>query len=295
MWKIFAVPRQIAAILAHPLNEGAAVRTVARWAGWQIGSRLLHEPILMPFVAGTRLAITSGMTGATGNIYFGLAEYVDMAFAAHLLEPGSLFVDVGANIGSYSILAAGHASSDVIAIEPIPKTFQRLQLNVRINDLGQRIETLCCGLGAETGTLRFIDNRDTTNRVAIDGEAGTPIPIRTLDDILDGRVPRLIKIDVEGFEMQVLKGSSRVLREKDLLGLIIENNEHSRLYGNEPDGVRNHLSNLGFEEIGYEPFSRKIFVSPNSTNANAIFVRNRAAVEPLVRAAPALQVNGRSI
>lgn len=50
------------------------------------------------------------MTGATGNWYCGLQEYEDMSFVLHALRPGDLFVDVGANIGSYSILAAGGSS-----------------------------------------------------------------------------------------------------------------------------------------------------------------------------------------
>jgi hypothetical protein len=49
---------------------------------------------------------TSGMTGATGNLYVGLHEFEEMAFLLHFLRPGDLFADVGANVGSYTILAA---------------------------------------------------------------------------------------------------------------------------------------------------------------------------------------------
>lgn len=90
----------------HPLNRGARLAAIGRVLRWQIASRLMPGPIALPFVNGTYLFATRGMTGATGNWYCGLHEYEDMSFVMHSLRSGDLFVDVGANIGSYSILAA---------------------------------------------------------------------------------------------------------------------------------------------------------------------------------------------
>ena len=73
------------------------------------------------------------MTGATGNIYAGLHEFNDMAFCLHLLRSGDLFVDVGANIGSYTVLASKVAGANSITLEPVPQTFERLKRNVNIN------------------------------------------------------------------------------------------------------------------------------------------------------------------
>lgn len=57
------------------------------------------------------------MTGATGNIYVGLHEFEDMAFLLHVLRRTDLFVDVGANIGSYTILAGGAAGAKLLLNE----------------------------------------------------------------------------------------------------------------------------------------------------------------------------------
>ena len=62
------------------------------------------------------------MTGATGNIYAGLHEFVDMAFCLHLLRSGDLFVDVGANIGSYTVLASKVAGANSVTLELILKS-----------------------------------------------------------------------------------------------------------------------------------------------------------------------------
>ena len=90
---------------------------------WQVGSRLLPLGSTLPYVGDTRLFVTRGMTGATGNWYCGLHEVDEMGFVLHALRPGDLFVDVGANIGSYTVLAAGAVGADAIAVEPVPTTF----------------------------------------------------------------------------------------------------------------------------------------------------------------------------
>ena len=68
----------------------------------QIGSRLVPGPVLVPFVDSCSLFAQAGMTGITQNIYVGLAEFREMAFLLHVLRPDDLFVDVGANIGTWA-------------------------------------------------------------------------------------------------------------------------------------------------------------------------------------------------
>ena len=92
-------------IWSQPLNKDARLRAVLRFFRWQIASRLIKCSIAMPFVEDTLLLATSGMAGATLNWYNGLHEPREMGFALHLLRPGDLFVDVGANVGSYTVLA----------------------------------------------------------------------------------------------------------------------------------------------------------------------------------------------
>ena len=104
-------------IAGHPLTRDQKVRAFCRFLCWQIKCRLQRE-VIVPWIAGTNLAVRRGMAGATGNIYCGLHEFEDMAFLLHLLRPEDTFVDVGANIGSYTILAAGVCRARSIAFEP---------------------------------------------------------------------------------------------------------------------------------------------------------------------------------
>lgn len=94
-------------ILDHPLNHDRKWAAFLRWLRWQLGSRLLPGAVLVPFVEDVALLVKPGMTGATGNVYCGLHEFEDMALVLHALRPDDLFVDIGANIGSYAMLGGG--------------------------------------------------------------------------------------------------------------------------------------------------------------------------------------------
>ncbi len=218
---------------------------------WQIGSRILKSPAVMPFVEDSVLVVERGMTGATGNIYCGLHEFADMAFVLHVLRSGDLLVDVGANIGSYTVLAAKVAGADCLALEPVPDTFAKLQRNLRINDLGSRVEAFQCAAGSGTATLCFSADQDTTNRVVDESYRGKKIhvPVQTLDDLLAKRPAFLWKVDVEGFEREVLEGAKQALRNPNLHAVLLE--------GDDPQ-ITATMSGVGFVRGCYHPFDREI-------------------------------------
>ncbi len=165
----------------------------SRYARWQISSRLALGPSLVPLVNGTQLIVTSGMTGATGNIYTGLNEFFDCAFLLHLLRPADVFVDVGANVGVYTVLASGVVGAYTVSIEPIPQTFAKLSVNLRVNDIADRVKSCNVGLGRANGTLRFTKDIDTCNHVVTDSGFDGPtidVSVRSLDEISGTRIQR---------------------------------------------------------------------------------------------------------
>jgi len=118
------------------------------------------------WIEGSKLIARNGMTGATGNIYCGLHEFADMAFVLHLLRPDDLFVDVGANVGSYTVLASTVCGARTIAIEPDPETARSLQRNIDANGIGDRVAIVQAAVGDRRGRTHFTVGNDTTNRVA---------------------------------------------------------------------------------------------------------------------------------
>jgi FkbM family methyltransferase len=278
-------------IWSHPLNRGARIASLARFVRWQIGSRLVPQLIALPYVNETTLLTSVGMTGATGNWYCGLQEYQDMAFILHALRPEDLFLDIGANIGSYTVLASGAVGASSIAVEPIPETAKVLEANVGINGLGGRVEVRRLALSDEAGKLRFTSGFDACNRVAgtDETEGVIEVPVTMLDILCADRVPTIIKIDVEGHEMAVIAGGTRTLRDPRVLAVVMETNGSGRRYGVDDADLSQRMAQFGFQACGYDPFTRSLGPPPPAGN-NTIFVRNPAAMTTRIVAAPRYQL-----
>lgn len=279
-------------VWTHPLNEHARLAALGRVLYWQLRSRAGAAAVPLPFVDRTRLLATRGMHGATGNWYCGLHEAAEMAFALHLLRPGDLFVDAGANIGSYTVLAAGAAGARVLAVEPVPQTFARLQANIRHNALDGRVRACAIGLWDAPGRLRFSTDRGTENRVVEAGD-GTPVdvPVARLDDLLGNEAPLLIKIDVEGHELAVLRGAPRCLAEPRLQALIVET-DAARGLADDVEVVRGVLADAGFRPFRYDFRARRL--EPETADRrNVLMIRDAAWVADRLGQAPHFRlVNG---
>ena len=109
-------------IISHPLNRKNKLQAIKRFICWQVKSRFDSGFHKMQFGEKSFILAKKGLTGATGNIYCGLHEFIDMAFVLHFLRQGDIFLDVGANIGSYSILAGSEIGCSVYSFEPILST-----------------------------------------------------------------------------------------------------------------------------------------------------------------------------
>ena len=226
------------------------------------------------------------MTGATGNIYCGLHEFVEMAFLLHLLRAGDLFLDIGANIGSYTVLASKVCTARTVAFEPDSQAASVLAQNIILNDVDSLATVHQIAVGEDNGEIAFTTGLDTMNRVARpDDTVRQVVRIARLDDIDDAAMPTLVKLDVEGYEERVLAGADRVLGSPSLLAV------QSELFNPE---VASILGSFGFRRSFYQPFSRKL--GPTSfgfRTSNALFVRNEGAVAERLAAAPRRKILGK--
>src|SRR5438105_1388056 len=142
-------------LLAHPINRRAPIKALLRVAKWQAGTRLVPGPVVFNWIDGARFIVRRGEAGLTGNVYCGLHEFAEMSFVLHALAPGDCFVDVGANVGSYTILACAVRKAAGHCFEPVPDTFGRLMDNIRLNNLSGRVNAHHCGVSDEPGELWF--------------------------------------------------------------------------------------------------------------------------------------------
>lgn len=149
----------------------------------------------------------------------GLYNYNNMNLVKLLLREGGIFFDIGANIGSYTLIASEQEKGAVYAFEPHPVTFSFLKENVCLNRR-KNVYLFNLALGAEEGEIRLTDEAGSaTNRRVHERSEGT---VRVLSRRADAFclercvVPNYVKIDVEGFEYEVLEGFGDRLREVDL-------------------------------------------------------------------------------
>jgi len=284
-------------IANHPLTRGRKIDAIGRWLRWQIGSRVLGGPVAVPFVGKARLLVKPGMTGATGNIYCGLHEFEDMGFVLHFLRPGDLFVDVGANIGSYTVLACA-TGANAISFEPVPATFDALLDNIHLNRLETRVEPRNQAVGRTHGELEMIADQDTTNQALPSGDHYTGktirVPLHTLDGTLQGRMPKLIKIDVEGFETEVLAGAEATLANPNLRAVIMELNGSGARYGFDEHSLHQKMQSIGFRSCRYDPITRSVtdLNGQKSASGNTLYLRNPEAARTEVSQSPTYRILG---
>jgi methyltransferase, FkbM family len=287
-------------VFNHPLNRRNKIRALSRLVRWQIGSRLVHGGIVFEWINGTRVITQAGETGFTGNIYGGLHEFEDMAFVLHVLREGDIFVDVGANVGSYTLLACTTTGVRGVAFEPIPATFNRMFDNVRLNHWEGRVRCVNKGVGEAHGELRFSSLLDTCNHVLAKGEiegegGGESVEMTTLDDEVENDIPFLMKIDVEGFETLVLRGGAKTFRNMTLKAVIMELNGSGVRYGFNESDIFKQMKDWGFVSVAYAPFTRtlhRIAGDAFKTSGNTLFVRDFKCVETRLKEAPNVLVNG---
>jgi FkbM family methyltransferase len=180
-------------------------------------------------------------------------EEATRRFLFDALPEGGVMVDVGAHVGTITLPAAQHVGprGHVHAVEPTPRTAEILEQNIRANDL-DNITVHHCAAGESSATVEF----HLMDYSYLNGMAGhplgrevetVPVAVRPLDEIVDGPVD-VVKIDVEGNELDVLRGMPRIIDGNPGLVFCIEWNPLAmRSAGAEPLALLNVLEGYGFE------------------------------------------------
>jgi FkbM family methyltransferase len=176
----------------------------------------------------------------------------------HSSEVDYTLIDCGANYGYWSVLVSSRpfGAHRAIAIEPSSQNFAKLSNNAHIN--GDRFETMKCAIGAVRGTAHLSGTKHEAFSIATGtASGGEEVPVIALDDLIaDGTVAAdgkyLIKLDVEGVEIEAIRGGSRLLAGDS----VILCEEH----GNDPDHTvsRYILEKTPLQLIVYDPRSNRM-------------------------------------
>jgi FkbM family methyltransferase len=170
-------------------------------------------------------------------------------------------IDIGANVGLFTMYLGTVGYDKVYAFEPVPQTFERLQKNLAANTFTKELIINCLAVGAQEGFVEFdiFDDVPAVNRLSNPNRqsehktiGSMQVPVTTLDKYCADRkidVIDFLKIDVEGMEPLVIQGASQLLKRKLVTMILIEIcPANLNLTGNSIE----NLYNL-FVDVGYTP------------------------------------------
>lgn len=210
----------------------------------------------------------------------------DMRFLLSLLRAGDTFIDVGANIGTHSLCVAARLgdSSPIYSFEPHPRVFQYLVKNVSLNRRSN-IQLFNVALGEEEGTV-YISNDvlDDRNRIAAEAEGAVAVPLKPLDSfdcVMQGFAT--LKLDVEGYELFVLRGGARSVAQLSCIYLEV-GDRHSLPFGYTAHDILRYLYNAGWDLLRFCPTEQDTLVriTPNYSPPdveNIVAVRSVEALQ----------------
>jgi FkbM family methyltransferase len=164
-------------------------------------------------------------------------------------------LDIGANVGFFSLLAARHVGVDgrVIAFEPMPETRARLRRNVTLNGVSN-VEVRTVAVTDQPGDVQFFLGPDEHSGIASLRPLGAKsagaqkVFGTTLDSILpEGTPVHLIKLDVEGAEAKALRGMQRILEEFHPHLLVEVSADYLRELGDSEETLSSFLKTLGYD------------------------------------------------
>lgn len=214
---------------AMTLAAGAAVSASFSYRGYNACANLLRRALPQRDIV-IRLGDDAVFAFPYGDGYWSKLLYRGFRYEDELellfadsRDVDYVLVDGGANYGYWSVLvsSAPFGGHRAIAIEPSSANYDKLVNNVRLN--GDRFETLKCAIGARRGTARLSGTKHEAFSIAPGAAtAGEDVPVIALDDLIaDGRIAAtgkyLVKLDVEGVEIDAIKGAARLLAADTVL------------------------------------------------------------------------------
>jgi FkbM family methyltransferase len=193
-------------------------RVAARYPAVRRVLRALSRPIRRGprrILSGPAAGMRIDLAGSRPSYLLGSAEPELQAFLERHLRRGSVFYDVGANVGYFSIVGAALVGpgGQVVAFEPSAANVAALRRNAELNGL-DHVRVVEAAVGGAAGHARFDPGpSDQQGRLTDDGQV--QVDVVTVDDVVAGGTPPpdVVKIDVEGAELACLTGALKTLRD----------------------------------------------------------------------------------
>ncbi|AFZ27943.1 methyltransferase, FkbM family [Cylindrospermum stagnale PCC 7417] len=251
-------------IWSHPNCKQQKIQSILKFVGWQFYKRLTRRYIDIQIIPGVKIRCHPDGYSAATALYCGLYDYDEMNFLLRYLRTGDSFLDIGANVGIYTLLAASKIKSgSIYSFEALPKNYTRLKENLTLNQFWQvkpyaiAISDFTGNTGlnlAEGDSMPFITSNVTKNTITV--------PTDTLDNLLPAEIiPELtlVKMDIEGAELLAMKGAISLLKQQLHQVWIMEINDAVNNFGYQKQDIVNFLQEYGYGLYTYNPVTNQVY------------------------------------
>lgn len=219
--------------LEDPANATEKSKTRARILRFHLASALFHKPTAFPVGKRARILVDPKFPSTLKAVTSRTPDRANMLAWGTILSPGDVFIDVGANAGVYSIVAADMGAR-VVSVEPFPECRTALVASQALNDF--KFDVVAAALAndaliQEKGRMMtFSDDQGPQNHLLLrDDSRGVQVRVMTLDEVIDDKVGPTevvagLKVDVEGAELLVLQGGERAISRGRIKWIQLEYN-----------------------------------------------------------------------
>lgn len=227
----------------HPVNRDHRLRAVVRSAVFEAYLRTTGRTRVVPFGRRSRVIADRRHYSSVLAFHANPPDYDAMQVWRRHLHPGDLFVDVGANIGLYTLWAL-EQGAHAISLEPDMDACSRLREHLELNN--GTADVLQAAAGAAPGRVAMTSDRDSANHLLLD--VAGDVEMVTIDDLVGAATVAGMKVDVEGAERLVLDGAARALKDRRIRLLQLEWNGLSEvMLGESRQPIAEMLSGYGYQ------------------------------------------------
>lgn len=224
------------------------------------------------WVEGIKLKAIHHWPGTTKCYYYGKYDRAEFTFLERYLRKSDIFLDVGSNIGSYALFCSKKCGCKSYAFEPAPETFIELQENISRNNLQDLIKAYNFALGEKDSNVQFTTSLDMSNHIIMDDLESKDtdmvnVECKRLDEIVE--CADAIKMDVEGFEPEAIRGAEGILKAGRLNVIIVE------VLHNLESIEKELIEKYGYKRCGYDWKHNKIITEKHLiTGDNYIYIKD---------------------
>lgn len=221
-------------ILSNPHDKSSSIKKILKIIIWKSYQRFIKRDVILTISVQSKLIVPVNSSYGSILIYTNqTSDYNETQLLKRILKQNDVFIDVGANIGYFTMLAASLIKTGkIIAFEPNTSLLSNIQQSLTISNIPKELYSLeASAVGATNGYANFIiePESELSHLSATSNTRSVKVPIVTLDKYLSKHKinkVKLIKIDTEGFEPDVFKGLSKSLSNSLVDNILYEHGNY---------------------------------------------------------------------